>query len=67
MAWKWTQATFILKHVLIIDEDSSRLKVFPSVHALSLSNMFLTIGGVWVLDPFYAPNDPPLLVVYSFG
>jgi hypothetical protein len=66
MAWKWTQATFILKHFLIVDEDYSRLKAFPGVPALSLSNMFLAIGGVWVLDMFYAPNDPPSLVVYTF-
>ncbi len=66
MAWKQTQSAFILKHVLIIGEDSSRLNVFPSVPPLSLFNMLLTIRGVWVLDLFYAPNDPPSLVVYSF-
>jgi hypothetical protein len=66
MAWKQTQVAFILKHVLIIGEDSSRLNVFPGVPPFSLFNMLLTIGGVWVLDSFYAPNGPPSLVVFFF-
>jgi hypothetical protein len=45
MAWQRTQVAFILKHVLIIGEDASKLNVFPSVLPLFLSNMLLAIRG----------------------
>jgi hypothetical protein len=55
MALQQTQATFILKHVLIINEDFFRVIFFPNVVPFSLFNMLLAIGGVWVLDLFLCP------------
>jgi hypothetical protein len=55
MALQQTQTAFILKHVLIIGEDSSRLNVFPNVPPFSISNMLLAIGEGWPFDLFLCP------------
>jgi hypothetical protein len=40
------QATFILTHIVIVNEGPSRLNVILGVFPFSLSNTLVAIGGV---------------------
>jgi len=46
MALQQMHVASILRHVVIIGEDSSRLNVFSSVFPLSLSDVFLATRGL---------------------
>ncbi len=49
------QTTFILKHIVIVNEGSYKLNALLGVFPFSLFNMFVAIRGVCICDLFMFP------------
>jgi len=50
VALQHVQAIFILRHDVVVNEGSSRLRVLSRGPSLSLFNILLMIRGIWELD-----------------